>query len=80
MPQDKSIGVVRGFFGLGVNAELLPIFYIVLKSYSSPKRNAKISQRHWLLKAKPSTFTLVTSQHFTIQPTCFQHQDERDYS
>lgn len=59
-PQDKSIGVMRGFFGFGVNAEVLPIFYIVPKSYSYPKANAKISQRHWLLKTRPSTFTLAT--------------------
>jgi len=48
-PQDKSIGVIRGFFGLGVNAESSPVFYSVLKSYSSRKANAKFSQRHCLL-------------------------------
>jgi hypothetical protein len=70
-PQVKSIDVIRGFFGLGVNAELLPIFYIVLKSYSSPKANAKISQRHWLLKTRPSTFTLATYHHCTPSVPAF---------
>jgi hypothetical protein len=68
---DKSIGVIPGFFGLGVNGELSQLLYIVLKSYSSRKANAKISQRHCLLNTRPSTFTLATCQHCTPSLSAF---------
>jgi hypothetical protein len=71
--QDKPIGVIAGFFGLGVNADLLPKFYFVLKSHSSAKAKADISQKTLAAKGKPSTFTLVT-----FQPTSLHQQDERD--
>ena len=66
-----------GFFGLGINAELLPVFYIVLKSYRSPKANAKISQRRWLLKTRPWTFTPVTYKHCTYLPSATRRAGQR---